>query len=215
MATIDQILLKIQNLDEESLEILTRFYANQPFEEDLEKDFLSWKSLILWKTQKNDEALLVVEQLLSLINQSDHRYGNATITKVNLLIILSGLEEAERIIVTFLSDDQHNTFQKLAILSLLVNVYDQKKRIVPVSYQPIVKKISSGLGIDFREEKNLRLEIDRILSASAKSNRLFSELVLKIEDLSITEKKENIKDFVDSEKVGYYKKAAIEILRSL
>lgn len=211
--SINSIIPELSKLDLSALETLEAFYKATPYSQELEKDYLSWKSLILSEIDRPEESLSVLNELLKRIASSDHRYFNAIFTKASILGVQKKKEEASEQLLNLLRLKSTNHFQQLSCLKALTNTY------LPPDILTECEKhylgVKSYLGIEVPSSGSLKERVMLLSKANLESNRRFSQLVLDLEELAPDKKLTLLEKFISSETTTYYLSQAKRILTNL
>lgn len=204
MAKIDQIIPEISTLDGRALEILEVFFTATEYDDEFYKDYLSWKSTILMSINKEGDALLILDELLSKINIKDHRYTNANLNKIQCLITLDKYNEADNLIFEQISNVGNNRFEKLAYLNLSLKT-NTTSQLLPRNIQNFADSVFDDFGIDINSNLSYYENVKQLLNTIGRSDRNYSSLVFSLEQtVSLAERQMLVESFCYSEKSKYY-----------
>lgn len=202
---------------EEAIIMLTDFY-NKYLHEDEDnkiKNAITYDIADNLKKQgKPVEALAKFKELLTDPLLEDLSYHNTLTCTLETLIELGQREEAIKLANDYLNREHVNPFYYLNILFWYARNIESYEEKDLEKYRPLVKKIFQDLEVNI-EEDNLKKAILYLADENQKSNRKYSEVMMEYGRISNDELKKHLKEYIDSERIGYYRDLALKNVTKL
>lgn len=213
-----QLIVKL-SYDDHWLAKLDSFYdnyVNADNERLLHARVVSWKALVLSKIERFEEA--IPYYLFAYENEDKQKlsFFNAAYGLSFAYFRLGVKDKAIRIISDFLGTDYPSQeFCKLSMLDLYVDILEIND--LPPKYEKLLDSIVEFIGLDVNNFKNLNDRIKEVYQKNKIANRRYSEFLISLNGSNNNEleKVNKLREYLNSETVGYYRKLATNQLTRL